>query len=373
MKKLFMFIAAMFVITSAVQAGTPVKTSDVFDNTCVSLNVGASATLSSSNWLHDGDRFIETARPTATVRLGKWITPIFGAELQGEVGFGTLNTTTFVDHTYVGANAMLNANNLVHGYCGSCDKVEFIPYAGIGWWHSYGLISNNIATQYGVKVNVNMGKAQNWQLNIVPQITYLLAGDITCQYVHQPHFDSKHAYVGLQVGVTYKFPNHYGTHDFVLCDKVYTQAEMDVVNDEVNRLREVNNNLSVALQSCESCLKESNNVVEVKTEDKVVNHLPRIQFERGSAELSSTSHTSMSQIAEVIKTTTNKWAVLGYASEEGDVNFNKELSWRRARVVKEELVNLGVNEAQLVVEGCGETTKFSQECLELNRVVEICE
>ena len=65
--------------------------------------------------------------------------------------------------------------------------------------------------------------------------------------------------------------------------------------------------------------------------------------------------------------------VLGYASQEGDSEYNSQLSLKRAEVVKKELVDMGVNSEQLFVVGKGETTQFSEECLEMNRVVEICE
>lgn len=367
-----MIIAAMFIATNVAFADSAIKTSKVFDNTYVSVNVGASADLTPSSWRYEEDNFLETVRPTATLRLGKWITPIFGAEVEGEVGFGTVNVPTFVDHTYVGANVMFNVNNIAHGYQGISDKVEFVPYLGVGWWHGYGYVTNKMGTQGGVKVNFNIDKARAWQVNVVPQITYLLDGDVM-DSAEGTRFDVKRAYVGLQVGVTYNFKNHYGTHGFVICDKVYTQHEMDVLNDEVNRLRQANTILVEALNACETRPHKVEKVIEVRTEEHIVNKLPRVQFEQGSAVLSTTSHTALAQIAETIKNGTSKWFVLGYASEEGTIQYNTELSLKRANVVKDELIRLGVNKELLVVEGYGATTKFSTEHLELNRVVEITE
>lgn len=373
MKKFFMIFAAMLTFTAAAFAGTPVETSKVFDNTYVSVNVGASGDITPSNWGYEGKSFWESVRPTATLRFGKWVTPTFGVELQGECGFGTLNVPTFVDHTYVGANAMVNLNNLLCGYRGKADKVEFVPYAGIGWWHSYGVVTNNIATQYGVKVNVNLGKSQAWQLNVVPQITYLLAGNAACQNVYQPHFDVQKSYVGLQVGVTYKFKNQYGTHDFVLCNKKYTQLEMDEMNAEINRLRQANSDMASALKDCEARKNKVERVVVVEVKDRAVHYLPKVHFNIGSSELTADSEASLSEIAQVIKTSGEQWSILGYASEEGSAEFNEILSLERAKVVAEKLLEMGVNSEQLVVKGCGETTKFSTEYPQLNRVVEIVE
>lgn len=364
-----MFIfAAISMFTMAAVAETPVKTSNVFDNTYVSLNVGASGGITPETWGYE--TFAKTIYPTATLRFGKWFTPTVGVEIQGEVGFGTLKVPTFVDHTYVGANAMLNVNNLWHGYQGKSDKFEVVPYAGIGWWHSYGYVTNNIATQYGIKLNWNFDKNEAWQLNVVPQITYLLSGDGTCQ-APQPHFDVQRAYVGLQVGVTYKFKNHYGTRNFVLCDKKYTQDEMDKMNDEINRLRQNNDDLTKALLACQQQPTKVERVITVQ--EKVIYQLPKIHFEQGSSKLTTASKIALSEIAQTINKTSHKWMVLGYASQEGDSEYNSQLSLKRAEVVKKELVDMGVNSEQLFVVGKGETTQFSEECLEMNRVVEICE
>lgn len=369
MKKIFMIFAVMLTIATTAIAGTPVKTNGIFENTYVSLNVGASGDITPNKWGYGDNTFFQTVRPTATLRFGKWVTPTFGVELQGEVGFGTMKVPTFVDHTYVGMNAMLNMNNLFHGYNGKADKVEFVPYAGIGWWHSYGYVTNNIATQYGVKVNVNLDKEQAWQLNIVPQITYLLAGDGACNNVRQPHFDVRNAYVGLQVGVTYKFPNQYGTHNFVLCDKKYTQEEVDKMNDYINHLRVQNDNLTQALIDCNN--RPSKVETVVKVEERYVFQMPKIQFEKGSYEITPFSKAVLGEIAEVMKVTDKKWVILGYASNEGDDEFNQTLSLKRAEIVKQYLVGLGVSEDKLDVVGKGSTTKFSEEYLENNRVVEI--
>lgn len=372
MKKFFMIMSAVLMLSTVAKAGTPVKTSKLFDNTYIKLNIGASGDIAPSNWGYEGNNFFQTVMPTTTLRFGKWITPSFGIELQGESGFGTLNVPTFVDHTYVGANTLVNLNNLFHGYRGKPDKVEFVPYVGIGWWHSYGVITNNIATQYGLNMDINLGKTQAWQLNVVPQITYLLAGDGACQGVRQPHFDVRNAYVGLQVGVTYKFKNQYGKHNFVMCDKKYSQTEMDLVNEEVNRLRQVNTDLVYALKSCEERKNKVERVVDVQIVERVDVYVPRVQFEQGSNVLSKTSQTVLKQIADAIKTTETQWTVRGYASENGSEEFNLTLSKERATAVKNALVELGVSEEQLIVEGYGETTKFSEDVLDLNAVVEIC-
>ena len=65
------------------------------------------------------------------VRVGKYITPVVGFELDMEVGMA--NHDKFVDHTMFGGNLMMNLNNTIHRYKGEPDRVEVVPFVGIGW------------------------------------------------------------------------------------------------------------------------------------------------------------------------------------------------------------------------------------------------
>ena len=45
------------------------------------------------------------------------------------------------------------------------------------------------------------------------------------------------AMVEMQAGLTYHFGNSNGEHYMTLCDKKYTQADIDALNAEINALR----------------------------------------------------------------------------------------------------------------------------------------
>ena len=126
------------------------------------MNGGVSAWLHPSH--HGFDNFGESIKGIGSLRLGKFVTPILGFELEGEVGMA--NRDKFVDHTLVSANMLFNMNNVFHPYRGEPDLAEFVPFVGIGWHHTYGsMITNNIASKFGMQVNFNVGKIKESDIN----------------------------------------------------------------------------------------------------------------------------------------------------------------------------------------------------------------
>lgn len=154
MKK-FLFIITTFLFVTITNAQTVVKSKFV-DNTYIGVGTGVGA------WLHPNcngyENFGKSIHSISSLRLGKYITPIFGMELEGEVGMA--NRQTFVDHTNAGLNLLINMNNVIHGYKENPDFVEAVPFIGLGWRHTYGYVTNNIYSKAGVQVNFNVGKKE---------------------------------------------------------------------------------------------------------------------------------------------------------------------------------------------------------------------
>lgn len=62
----------------------------------------------------------------------------------------------------------------------------------------------------------------------------------------------------------------------------------------------------------------------------------------------------MKEVAEYAKANNKKILVTGYAdSKTGSAEFNQQLSEKRAQVVADELVKMGVNRDNIIVEGKG--------------------
>lgn len=337
MKKIILACALALGFGSAANAQT-VMSSRFFDNTFVTVNVAA------QTGMHG---FGERVYPAADLYLGKWLTPTFGLEVNGEVLFHNSfkSMTKTVDGIYVGFDAMFNLNNMFHAYKGQPDRVEVIPFAGIGWLHGYGepleqgaanptsdmnppmgnvygaVYDNGLGGKAGVNVAINLGKSRAWAINIRPTATWALT--------HKPcvvQFNSLWGRVSLEAGFTYKFKNRYGTHNFVLA-QLRDQAEIDALNNRINYL---NDELA---KKPKEIIKEK--IVEVTAEDANF----AVSFEKGSDKPIG----NIAQIASVLNKTKGTITICGNTSPEGSEKLNKALAIRRGEATKKALVAAGVD------------------------------
>lgn len=354
-----MLAALAAIMGLATMNAQALKSSKFTDNTYIGVSIGVNS--HPANWSDDHDPELGTMN---TLRLGKWLTPVSGLEVDGSVTF--YDFYRHVNYSTVGLNYLLNLNNAIHGYKGEADRCEVVPFVGLAWMRQYDNVTNDLASKMGVQVNFNLGKAKAWQINILPAVTWKLTNDKGLE-THQPYFHSHRADLSLQVGVTYRFKNQYGTHNFALCDKLYTQDEFDELNNRINKLRHDNKRLRNELDACNT--REPRTVYVEKTVAAAPEYVfPVVGYTYNSAVLPAYALNNVAQIADVMKTTGVEYILTGYASEEGTEEYNADLALRRAESLKAALVEYGVAPEQLTVVGAGETTQFG-ESLELNRVV----
>lgn len=368
MKKILMFFIGLLTITG-VYAQT-VLSSNFVEDTYVGVNGGV---FGYTKPTYQGyENFAKSLKGSASLRVGKYFTPSFGLELDGSVGMS--NRSTFVDHTNVSLNALVNMNNLIHGYKGTCDKVEFVPFVGVGWFHTYGnLVSNNMSGKGGLQVNWNFDKNRSWQLNFRPHITYVLTNN-GFGNVSDFKFTTNRAFVTVEVGVTYKFKNRKKTHNFVLCPNKYKQSDMDGLMQEVNSYRalyeDCRNKLSVTMNDvkrlemiCDSLRKR-----EMVTQTFAST---AVGFEIGSSELLTTSKATLLTLVKSIKDEQTKVLIVGYAdAQTGSDERNMEISEMRVETVKNMLVEHGIDEGRIETLAKGATEQIF-EVNEINRVVTI--
>lgn len=383
MKKFIFTIFMMVACMTGYAQQTTVEGSKVFDNTSVSLYGGG------MGWIDpvvvNADGFFGGVRPTFGVSVDKWITPTLGAEMYFDMSVNSFpfNSTakrwTIFDFANGGVNGLVNLNNVIHKYKGSADKVEVVPFAGLGVGHGFttspgsnltGVTGSNsvnfIAANIGSQININIGDNQKWQVTMRPGIHYMIAGE------NLPvAFKSKRSYTDVNVGVTYKFGHKtsYGdvARNFVTA---YTVAEYTNLQKKYDALQEKYD----ALQ--DDCSKKPATIEVEKVVEKKVYEVvektksPNPHFIQGSTTLDATSMANLDTLAIEMRSGQNKYVITGYASVEGDSIYNQNLSLKRADVVKNHLVNVGVAEENLETVGAGETTKFG-ESYEANRVVTI--
>lgn len=353
MKRIFTFLFGLVAFVATMNAQKPaIEQGRIFDETYVGVTVGTEGQPKTGDWLG----------MSAGLRVGKWFTPRFGLELDGDARFNDFYKR--IREHRVGINAMTNLN-YIGGYYGYRQDVEVVPFVGIGWQRNYDILANNMYTKMGVRVDINLRKG--WQFNIIPQVSYNLSAPGKLQY------NVNYMDLGIALGVTYNFKNSHGTHFFKACDKRYTQDQWDELMAVTNELRKSNNDLLMALElmrkDLDECLSRPTGVIET-TEVVTKPVFATIGFEQNSDKILGVYDLNVRTIADFIKATDQHFTIVGFASEEGNAEYNQELSIRRARAVANALEQYGVDANKLHIEGKGATDEFGA-TLDLNRTVQI--
>ncbi len=370
MKKILFFMVAVMA-TMSLFAQT-VTSSNIFENTYVSVGSGGYGWINPTN--NGYDNFIESVRPSLSIRVGKFITPTFGFELDGSVGMA--NRDKFIENTNLSLNGLFNVTNMFTKYQGEPKSFEVVPFVGIGWIRTYGAVTNNMSSKGGVQFNWNVGKSNAWQINVIPSITYALTNNGSGE-VGEIKFNANRAFVSLQAGVTYKFKNKKGTHNFVLCPFSVTQAEKDELNALLLESSKTLTATSKLLGKRTNELAATKRVVALQDAQidsllkrKMVVEAPiAIGFEIGKSEISKTQMASLVTLAKTLKENDSNITIIGFAdAQTGSIERNQELSEARAIAVAEILKSMGVSADKITTKGVGATKQIFEDN-DMNRVV----
>ena len=372
MKKIILFAAfAMGAVAS--QAQTTVAGSKFFDNWSFTLKGGMVSPMENVG-------FFKAARGIAGAELRKQITPIFGLGVEGEWSVNTsswtgLKSANTFDHQYVGVFGTFNFMNAFAGYTGAPRVFELEAVAGTGWLHAYYPHTveedgNSWATKVGLNFNFNLGEAKAWTISLKPAILWNMNhhGIESNVLGYAANYDSNHAVVELEAGVTYHFGNSNGTHHFTLV-RPYDQAEVDALNAQINALRAdldacgVNNAALLAqiadLQAQLDACNRRPAAVEKVVKD--LNNIRYVFFNISSAVIQPNQQPHVALVADAMQDNKATVTVDGYASKDGSLAFNEKLAQRRADAVKKELVNrYGIAADRVNAQGKGIGDLFSE-------------
>ena len=322
MKKFILMFALLLGMAVNMTAQTIVKPA-TFDNTYVSVRYGVTA------FMHPGcnefTNFAHSLAGQSEIQFGKYITPKFGVALDGTLGWDTYshekmskNVVPFVSVAALAKYRVVDFN-----------RFGVVAVAGPGWIHAFDANSNSehfdqngIFTKFQLEFSYKV--TDRVIVDVVPELNYNFTSG-KFEHNHQPTFDARNAWYGLNVGLTYKFGN-----DFQLCDKLYTAAEWNALNEEVNNLR-----AELAKKPKEVKVVETKVVKETV---KDATFLPSVTFERGSAVVGS-----IDDLIKVVKATTGTVTLVGSTSPEGPEELNADLATARANAVKKALVKAGVS------------------------------
>ena len=375
MKKLgLLFAAAAMAVSVNAQTVTESKT---FDNFYIGINGGAQVKTTGESWMNN-------LNSNAGLRIGRWFTPVFGLAAEGNVYFNDHckhympQSKTVARYMNVGLIGTVNLSNWFAGYKGEPRLFEVVPVFGFGWGHTFGTAAgdnekelNALTSKAGIDFTFNLGKAKAWQVYVEPSMNWSLNGygyDGVAYDINQSAFQ-------LNAGIVYKFKNSNGSHNFTIA-QLRDQNEIDGLNSQINSLRGDLNDKDAQLSAKDKQIKELQNALdECNKKPKyekpatATNLQPTVLFRQGKAVVDKSQMPNIELIAQYMKNHEDaKVEIKGYASPEGNKDFNQALSEKRAEAVKNVLVKkYKIAANRLTTKGMGATDKLFKQ-VEFNRV-----
>lgn len=371
MKKLLLFLIAVFTVCSVNAQELRMPKYKFTDNWSVSVGVGGNMTFA------DEYKSIKPQNwgPEAWISLNKDWSPIFGTRLN--LGWGQNNVLTFnegLEHIVPELlnNLALRPNRLDAGLDFTFNPINLFNYnydrrlnvltiVGLGYSHTFekNYSSDQIANAnyFGVeglkkgnylvpKVSIQLNYRVSDPVLIFVEGDFKVYSDKLDNIVNTAQYDGN---VVLTAGITYRFKNHDGTRGFNYIPS-YDQKDIDALNNEINNLREQLDKKpkEVMVIDTVTVTKESiNNISTPMT----------IRFVADSYNIDDAQLANLDNLALFLKDNPNvKVSIVGYADEEtGTPEYNQQLSEKRAEAVKSVLVNdYGIDPSRLIVSAEGD-------------------
>ena len=364
MKKMIV-MAALAMGAMSASAQTAIEEPGFFDNFSIGLDGGVATPMT-----HHA--FFGNMRGVAGINIYKQVTPAFALGVEGAFGVNTsswrnrVHSSTAFDNSYVGAFGAVDLFNLFGGYNCEGRVFDIDVVAGAGWGHLYqsGDVPdhNYFATKVGLNFNFNV--SPNVTIGLKPSIVWDMSDGGAKQ--SSASYNANRATVNVMAGVTY----HFG--DGFQCVTPYNQAEIDALNGVINDLRgtveaqaaanvalqEVNNGLAADLAAC---MSRPAQVVKEKSTD--LSSVRYIFFKVGSSNITADQKPNVEMIAAYMNNhPKSKVVIKGYASPEGNEEFNIRLAQKRAESVKDALIKrYKIAADRITAEGEGIGHMFSEE------------
>ena len=313
-------------------------------------------------------------RGQAGIHIGKQLTPVIGVGVEGSAAVNTsswkghIHSSTAFDNSYVGVYGTADLFNLFGGYQCRVRPFNIEAVLGAGWGHDYFNDSadgmedfNYFVTKAGLNFNFNV--TDNFTIALKPYVAWNMGGRYNNGNVA---YNINHATFNLMAGINYRFG------DGFKCVRPYDQAEVDALNAQINDLRgaldaSVATNDALMAQSAvlandlAACQNRKPEVV--KEVANKYNSVRFVFFKIGSSKITADQMPNVEMIADYMKHHPNaKVVIKGYASKDGNYDFNIKLAQKRAESVKEALINkYKISAKRIVAEGEGIGNMFEEE------------
>ena len=372
MKKFIAVIVACLTC-SGIYAQRAYEGANLGDNWSIGIHAGVTTPLTHS-------AFFPNMRATWGLGIGKQLTPFFGMGVEAMTSINTTASKTAFDNTNVSLLTSVNLSNLFAGYWGTPRLFEIETVAGLGWLHyaqNGNGDRNSISSKLGLNFNFNLGEAKAWTIGIKPALVY----DLNACGERNVGFNANRAAWEITAGLKYHFRCSNGKHHISFA-KLYDQAEVDALNEQVNNLRQTNVDQEAELTAAnqrnaelEQQLADCKNQGPVIVTDTITSHKKTLEsvvtFRQGGVSVVASQTPNVERIATYLKNHEKATvSIKGYASPEGKAEVNARIAQQRADAVKSLLVKrYKIAENRITAEGQGVGNMFEEP--DWNRVI-IC-
>lgn len=363
MKKFIAVIVACLTC-SGIYAQRAYEGANLGDNWSIGIHAGVTTPLTHS-------AFFPNMRATWGLGIGKQLTPFFGMGVEAMTSINTTASKTAFDNTNVSLLTSVNLSNLFAGYWGTPRLFEIETVAGLGWLH-YAQNGdgdrNSISSKLGLNFNFNLGEAKAWTIGIKPALVY----DLNACGERNVGFNANRAAWEITAGLKYHFRCSNGKHHISFA-KLYDQAEVDALNEQVNNLRQTNVDQEAELTAAnqrnaelEQQLADCKNQGPVIVTDTITSHKKTLEsvvtFRQGGVSVVASQTTNVERIATYLKNHEKATvSIKGYASPEGKAEVNARIAQQRADAVKSLLVKrYKIAENRITAEGQGVGNMFEE-------------
>lgn len=363
MKKFIAVIVACLTC-SGIYAQRAYEGANLGDNWSIGIHAGVTTPLTHS-------AFFPNMRATWGLGIGKQLTPFFGMGVEAMTSINTTASKTAFDNTNVSLLTSVNLSNLFAGYWGTPRLFEIETVAGLGWLH-YAQNGdgdrNSISSKLGLNFNFNLGEAKAWTIGIKPALVY----DLNACGERNVGFNANRAAWEITAGLKYHFRCSNGKHHISFA-KLYDQAEVDALNEQVNNLRQANADQEAELTAAnqrnaelEQQLADCKNQGPVIVTDTITSHKKTLEsvvtFRQGGVSVVASQTPNVERIATYLKNHEKATvSIKGYASPEGKAEVNARIAQQRADAVKSLLVKrYKIAESRITAEGQGVGNMFEE-------------
>lgn len=363
MKKFIAVIVACLTC-SGIYAQRAYEGANLGDNWSIGIHAGVTTPLTHS-------AFFPNMRATWGLGIGKQLTPFFGMGVEAMTSINTTASKTAFDNTNVSLLTSVNLSNLFAGYWGTPRLFEIETVAGLGWLHyaqNGNGDRNSISSKLGLNFNFNLGEAKAWTIGIKPALVY----DLNACGERNVGFNANRAAWEITAGLKYHFRCSNGKHHISFA-KLYDQAEVDALNEQVNNLRKTNVDQEAELTAAnqrnaelEQQLADCKNQGPVIVTDTITSHKKTLEsvvtFRQGGVSVVASQTPNVERIATYLKNHEKATvSIKGYASPEGKAEVNARIAQQRADAVKSLLVKrYKIAENRITAEGQGVGNMFEE-------------